>query len=70
MEATRHLPKLRIRVIERSWTVADRAGRVTVCSTFAELLGELGRHGWPPTAAEPRLLQAAASVAKPMDATP
>lgn len=68
--AMRQLPTLRIRVVERAWTVADRTGRVTVCRTFDQLLGELGRHGVPRTVSEPCLLRAAALVGNSMDASP
>jgi hypothetical protein len=61
--ATRLTPRLRIRVAERAWTVAERTGRVTVCRTFGELLDVLRRHGVPRAVAEPDLLAAAAVAA-------
>jgi hypothetical protein len=62
--ATRLSPRLRIRVAERAWTVAERTGRVTVCRTFGELLDALGRAGIPRAVAEPDLLEAAAATAR------
>jgi hypothetical protein len=68
--ATRLLPNLRIRVVERAWTIAGRTGRVAVCRTFDQLLAEMERHGVPRPLAEARLLRAAGSVANSMDGTP
>jgi hypothetical protein len=62
--ATRLNPRLRIRVAERAWTVAERTGRVTVCRTFGELLDALGRTGIPRAVAEPDLLDAAAAAGR------
>jgi hypothetical protein len=68
--AARQLPGMRIRVVERAWTVTDRTGRVTVCRTFDQLLEVLRRRGVPRAVAEPRLLDAAASVANSVDHSP
>jgi hypothetical protein len=68
--ASRQLPGMRIRVVERAWTVTDRTGRVTVCRTFDQLLEVLRRRGVPRAVAEPRLLDAAASVANSVDHSP
>jgi len=61
--ATRLSPRLRVRVAERAWTVAERTGRVTVCRTFDDLLDVLGRFGVLRAVAEPDLLGAAAATA-------
>jgi hypothetical protein len=68
--AARQLPGMRIRVVERAWTVTDRTGRVTVCRTFDQLLEVSRRRGVPRAVAEPRLLDAAASVANSVDHSP
>ena len=62
--ATRLSPRLRIRVAERAWTVAERTGRVTVCRTFDDLLDVLGRFGVQRAVAEPDLLSAAEAAAR------
>jgi hypothetical protein len=62
--ATRLSPRLRVRVAERAWTVAERTGRVTVCRTFGDLLDALGRSGSPRAVAETDLLDAAAATAR------
>jgi hypothetical protein len=68
--AARLVPGVRIRAVERAWTVADRTGRVTVCRTFDQLLDALRRRGVSRVVAEPRLLDAAASVANTVDQSP
>lgn len=68
--AARQLPGVRVRAAERAWTVTDRTGRVTVCRTFDQLLEVLRRRGVPRAVAQPRLLDAAASVADSVDRSP
>ena len=63
--ATRHARGLRIRVVDRAWTVAQPTGKVTVCRTFDQLLDELTGRGVDRPALRSALLDAAGSAAAP-----
>ncbi|WP_155948376.1 hypothetical protein [Mycobacterium sp. URHB0044] len=51
---------MRVRVVDRAWTVAERTGKVTVCQTVDQLLDVLERRGVPRASARKALLDAAA----------
>jgi hypothetical protein len=51
---------VRVRVVDRAWTVAERTGKVTVCGTVDQLLDVLERRGAPRETARKALLDAAA----------
>jgi hypothetical protein len=50
---------VRVRVVDRAWTVAERTGKVTVCRTVDQLLDVLERRGTPRAVARRALLDAA-----------
>jgi hypothetical protein len=51
---------VRVRVVDRAWTVSERTGRVTVCRTVDQLLDDLARRGVPRATARGAILDAAA----------
>jgi hypothetical protein len=63
--AADHARNLRIRVIDRAWTVAEPTGKVTVCRTFEQLLDVLDRRGLERSALRSVLLDAAGSTRAP-----
>ncbi|KAA0096030.1 hypothetical protein CIW49_21050 [Mycolicibacterium sp. P1-18] len=60
--ATRRARGVRVRVVDRAWTVAQPTGRVTVCRTFDQLLDELTGRGVDRGELRSALLAAAGSV--------
>lgn len=56
---------LRVRVVDRAWTVSERTGRVTVCRTVDQLLDVLERRGVDRTGARTALVDAAMRAPAP-----
>jgi len=63
--AAEQAPGLRVRAVDRAWTVSERTGRVTVCRTFEQLLNALDRPGTDRPAVRSALLRAAESAPAP-----
>ncbi|WP_142271385.1 hypothetical protein [Mycobacterium sp. AT1] len=63
--ATRHARGVRVRVVDRAWTVARPTGKVTVCRTFDQLLDELTGRCVDRRVLRSVLLDAAGSVPTP-----
>jgi hypothetical protein len=60
--AAKMTPGVRIRVVDRTWTVSERTGRVTVCRTVDQLLDALERRGTSRAMARAAVLDAAAAL--------
>jgi hypothetical protein len=53
---------VRVRVVDRAWTVSERTGKVTVCRTVDQLLDALERRGTSRAMARAAVLDAAAAL--------